>query len=52
MKKVKGIQKWLDGYKHCKSLVDELQLAFDFYKDEMVTEEEVDDNYGKGIGGH
>ena len=49
MKKVKGIQKWLDGYKKVRLYADELQLAFDFYKDEMVTEEEVDADYDKAI---
>ena len=45
MKKVKGLQKWLDGYKEVKTLCDELELAFDFYKEEMVTEDEVDQQY-------
>lgn len=49
MKKVKGIQKWLNGYKTVRLYADELQLAFDFYKDEMVTEEEVDADYAKAI---
>ena len=49
MKKVKGIKKWLDGYKEVRTMADELQLAFDFYKDEMVTEEEVDADYAKAI---
>ena len=49
MKKVKGIQKWLDGYKTVRLYADELKLAFDFYKDEMVTEEEVDADYSKAI---
>ena len=49
MKKVKSIQKWLDGYKTVRLYADELKLAFDFYKDEMVTEEEVDADYGKAI---
>lgn len=49
MKKVKGIQKWLDGYKTVRLYGDELKLAFDFYKDEMVTEEEVDADYAKAI---
>ena len=49
MKKVKGIQKWLDGYKTVRLYADELKLAFDFYKDEMVTEEEVDADYDKAI---
>ena len=49
MKKVKGIKRWLDGYKEVRTLADELQLAFDFFKDEMVTEEEVEDNYAKAL---
>ncbi len=47
MKKVKGLEKWINGYKEVKTLVDELALAFDFYKEEMVTEEEVDTAYTK-----
>ena len=49
MKKVKGIEKWIKGYKEVRQLADELQLAFDFYRDEMVTEEEVDADYDKAI---
>lgn len=47
MKKVKSLEKWIVGYKEVKLLVDELELAFDFYKDEMVTEDEVDEAYAK-----
>ena len=49
MKKVKDIKRWIDGYKDVRTFADELQLAFDFYHDEMVTEEEVDDDYAKAI---
>ncbi|PTL32375.1 peptide chain release factor 2 [Prevotella sp. oral taxon 376] len=49
MKKVKGIEKWLVGYKNVRQYADELQLAFDFYKEDMVSEEEVDADYGKAI---
>ena len=49
MKKVKGIKRWIDGYKEVRLAADELQLAFDFYKDEMVTEEEVDEDYRRAI---
>ena len=49
MKKVKSLEKWIEGYKQVKVLVDELALAFDFYKEEMVTEEEVDEAYAKTI---
>ena len=49
MKKVKDIKRWLDGYKEVRTLADELQLAFDFYHDEMVSEEEIDEDYAKAI---
>ena len=49
MKKVKAIKKWIDGYNDVRTMADELQLAFDFYKEEMVTEQEVDEAYEKAI---
>lgn len=49
MKKVKGLEKWIKGYKEVRLLADELQLAFDFYHDEMVTEAEVDADYRKAL---
>lgn len=49
MKKVKGLQAWIDGYKEVRSLADELQLAVDFFKEELVTEQEVDDIYQKSL---
>jgi len=49
MKIVKDLHKWIDGYNEVKTLADELSLAFDFYKDELVTEEEVDADYAKAV---
>ena len=49
MKLVKGLQKWIEGYNDVKTLTDELELAFDFYKDELVTEQEVDEAYTKAL---
>ncbi len=49
MKKVKTLERWIKGYAHVRQLADELQLAFDFHKDELVTEVEVDDDYSKAI---
>ena len=49
MKKVKSIEKWIVGYNNVKQNADELQLAFDFYKEELVTEQEIDDDYKKTI---
>ena len=47
MKIVKGLQKWIDNYNNLKNLVDEVTLAFDFYKSDMVSEAEVDEDYEK-----
>lgn len=47
MKLVKDLQKWIDGYNEVKTLADELELSFDFYKEELVTEEDVDAAYAK-----
>ena len=49
MKKVKGIEKWLKDYKEVSTLTDELTLAVDFFKDEIVSEEEVDALYNKAV---
>ncbi len=49
MKKVKGLEKWLNGYKEVKQLTEELQLAFDYYKEELVTEEEIDALYPRVV---
>lgn len=42
MKKVKDLRKWVDGYNEVKGAAEELQFAYDFYREEAVTEEEVD----------
>lgn len=45
MRKIKELKNWVEGYKDVKTAIDELQLSFDFYKEEAVTEEEVDEAY-------
>lgn len=49
MIKVKGIEKWLVGYQQVRQLADELELAFDFYHDDMITEDELDADYAKAV---
>ena len=49
MKLVKGLEKWIKGYENVKTLCDELETAFEFYREELVTEEEVDALYAKSI---
>lgn len=47
MKKVKALQQWIEGYQEVATLAEEVQLSFDFFKDELVTEAEVDEAYAK-----
>jgi len=49
MRKVKEIKNWIVGYQEVKAAADELQLAFDFFREEAVTEEEVDQAYQHAI---
>ncbi|MCQ2220598.1 MAG: peptide chain release factor 2 [Prevotella sp.] len=49
MKLVKGIKKWIDGYNEVRTATEEVALSMEFYRDEMVTEEEVDEAYARAI---
>lgn len=49
MKKVKDLHQWIDGYTEVEKLVDELQLAWDFHKEGLVEEEEVDKMYADAM---
>ncbi|MDD2285987.1 MAG: peptide chain release factor 2 [Paludibacter sp.] len=49
MRKVKELKNWVEGYREVKAAADELQLAYDFYREEAVTEEEVDQAYAHAI---
>jgi peptide chain release factor 2 len=50
MKKVKDLKSWVDLYNAVQAAADESQNAYDFFKEELVTEEEVDAAYAKAIG--
>ena len=45
MRKIKELKNWVEGYSGVKTAAEELQLSYDFYKEEAVTEEEVDEAY-------
>ncbi len=45
MKKVKTLRFWIEGFEEVDKIVEELTLAFDFVKEELVTEEELDELY-------
>ena len=45
MKKVKDLQRWIDDYTEIEKAVEELTLAFDFLKEGLVEEAEIDEMY-------
>ncbi len=45
MKLVKELEKWIKAYEEISTLSEELATAFEFFKEELVTEEEVDALY-------
>lgn len=49
MKVVRELKFWLNAYDEVKAAADEVQLAYDFAKEGIVTEEEVDQNYEQAI---
>lgn len=49
MKKVKELHFWIDGYTEVEKAVEELSLAFDFVKEGIVTENEVDAIYAQVV---
>ncbi len=49
MHKVKGIKAWIEGYEGVYSAAKELQLTFDYYKEELTTEDEVDAAYARAL---
>ncbi len=49
MKKVKENKRWIEGYTTVSRAVDELKLAFDFVKEGISTEAEVDEAYAHAL---
>ena len=45
MKKVKDLKKWVEGYEAVNKAVEELALAFDFFKEGVASEADVDSAY-------
>ena len=49
MKKVKDLKKWIELYNEVKAATDEVQLAYEYVKEGIVSEEELDANYAKAV---
>jgi peptide chain release factor 2 len=45
MKKIKELKFWIEKYNQVNQATEELKLAFDFYKEAIVSEQDVDDAY-------
>ena len=49
MKKIKDLKKWVERYNEVETACEELSLAFDFFKEEAVSEEEVMHAYSHAL---
>ena len=49
MRKIKDLHFWIDSYEELEKMTEELTLAFDFLKEELVTEDEIDALYARLI---
>ena len=45
MRKVRGLKSWVDSYNDAKEAIDDLQILFDFAKEEEASPEEVDEQF-------
>ena len=50
MRKIKDIRFWIESYAALDKQVEEVELAMDFIKEGLVTEEEVDRQYEEAVG--
>ncbi len=49
MKKIRGLKSWIESYNEVKAASDELELAFEFHKEGVSSEEEVDHAYSRAV---
>ena len=45
MRKIKQLKGWIEDYEEVQTAVKELMLAYDFYKEEALSEKEMDEQY-------
>ena len=49
MKKVKALQAWIDGYKEVNNNTEEVEIAMELCREEVVTEAELDEAYARAL---
>jgi len=49
LKQIRNKKVWTDGYKGVKTAVEDLEVIYDFYKEEGATEDEVKESHSKAV---
>jgi len=49
MRKLKELKNWVTGYQEVKTAADELELAYDFFREGVIEEQELDETYQKAL---
>ena len=49
MRKIKQLKGWIEDYEEVRAAVQELTLAYDFYKEEALSEKEMDEQYDRTL---
>lgn len=49
MRKLKELKNWVTGYQEVKTAADEVELAYDFFREGVIEEQELDETYRKAL---
>ncbi|MBP7151323.1 peptide chain release factor 2 [Porphyromonadaceae sp. NP-X] len=49
MRKLKELKNWVTGYQEVKTAADELELAYDFFREGVIEEQELDETYRRAL---
>jgi len=49
MRKLKELKNWVTGYHEVKTAADELELAYDFFREGVIEEQELDETYRRAL---
>ena len=49
MRKIKELKRWVNGFNNVEAAVSELELSMEYYKEEIVSEKELDEAYANAL---
>lgn len=49
MRKIKELKRWVNGYNNVEAAVSELELSMEYFKEEIVSEKELDEAYANAL---